>query len=72
MAEPRIDPCPCGCEGDVPTPSGFGTTPFVSVDGIKVYLATDACWAPYAEKLAGEKVLKFPPPPARVAIEKTR
>ncbi len=41
-AETR-DLCPCGCGGEVPPVTGFGTTPFISVDGIKVYLATTQC-----------------------------
>lgn len=37
------DPCPCGCGGEVPPVTGLGTTPFISVKGVKVYLATHEC-----------------------------
>ena len=43
MTAPVRDLCPCGCGGEVPPVTGLGTTPFISVSGIKVYLATTEC-----------------------------
>lgn len=67
MNTQRIDPCPCGCDGDVPTATGFGTTPFISVNGIKVYLATDDCRTRYTEKFVDEKIVRLPTVPVKAS-----
>lgn len=57
------DECPCGCKGDVPLPTGLGDTPFVSVESVKVYLATATCRERYTEKFSDKKILRLPTAP---------
>ncbi len=65
------DECPCGCKGDVPLPTGLGDTPFVSVDSVKVYLATATCRTRYEEKQPDTNIVMLQLAHVKDSIEKT-
>lgn len=51
----EADLCPCGCEREVPRPTGLGDTPFVSDGEKKTFLARHECREAYiTAKLSAE------------------